>query len=414
MLLTYRDSQFWKKFQANHWQPRVPTVIRQPFKVFPFSEAAVLRAMKVFAEGLRGGDQRIRCLVSVGDSETAPRRPLKALFRQESESLMQLERNCAKTFSQKNFGLMVTRFEAVDPGIWSSLTAFLQDARGCIDFPVPLAFVDFFYGNYSSSFTGVHKDTQEIFAFVVRGEKRILAWPFDYFLSRVKGLSPGSRYLHMRLAVDPRKYRKDAIVLNAQPGDVIYWPSDYWHVSEPQRGRFSAMLSLGLVRSGVAPSFDGKNPERAAPRSQDMTAVVTDTEAARQLRWLTGFGFELGGPFAETLPRKRNEENVTVVKKTNILVLWYVDSHYRRILVASNGHSITLPQSSELLHLLEQIARGESITVSNSLRQGKSATFLETNWNKQCEFKTRKRVSKRSDAALLVDWLLRAYAVERS
>ncbi len=435
MLLSYRDPQFWKTFHAGHWQARVPTVIRRPFKVFPFSEELLFRSMNGFAEGLRGGDQRKTCLVSVGDSERAPRRPLRALFRQKSESLGQLERACALVFQKKNFGLMVTQMQAVDPGIWNALTAFLQDARQWIDFPVPRAFLDLFYGNYSSSFTGVHKDTQEIMAFVVRGNKRILVWPFDYFLSRVEGLSPGDKYFNKRLQIDHRKYRKDALVLDARPGDVMYWPSEYWHVSEVQHGRFSAMLSLGLVRqdevySKPAPDrsrFSEKllsrnsDPshlvERSALLSQDVTGAITRADAARQLRWITGFGFELGGPLVEAPLGKQGKApaNVTVVKNRSSVILWKTDLSHRRILVASNGHSITLPHSSKLVKLLERISRGESVTLSNvpqRARDGRYSVF-ETNWNKQCALKTRKLTSRRDRGAWLVDWLLRVYAVER-
>ena len=84
---------------------------------------------------------------------------------------------------------------------------------------------------------GLHKDTQEVFGFVVRGEKTILAWPFDYFLSRVEGVPTASRYFQVQLPVDYRKFRKDALVLRARAGDIIYWPSDYWHIAEGTPGK---------------------------------------------------------------------------------------------------------------------------------------------------------------------------------
>ncbi len=418
MLLSYRDPQVWKKFHARHWQPRVPTVIRQPFRRFPFSEHLLFRSMHNFEERLRDGDQRMPCLVSVGDSQRAPRRPLRDLFRERSESLEELEQACARVFPRMKFGLMVTHMQAGNPGIWSAITAFLQDVRRWIPFPVPRAFLDLFYGSYSSSFTGIHKDTQEIFAFVVRGEKRILAWPYDYFLSRVKGLSPGDRYFHTRLPLDPGDYRKDALVLDARPGDVIYWPSDYWHVSEAQPGRFSAMLSLGIFRPDVVLSESSRftekllcHSERSALVSQDMTDAITRPDAARQLRWATGFGFELGGPIAEAPPRVRDE--VTVVKIKSSVILWKLDPSHCRILVASNGHSITLPHSSNIVKLLERISRGESVSLSTVRDRGVCSKIFETNWNKRCELNTRKLISRRDPGAWLVRWLLRVHGVER-
>lgn len=406
MLLSYRDPDFWKKFTTEHWRPRVPTVLRQPFKNYPFSEASLLRAMQAFENGLREGDRRAQCLVSIGDAEKPPRRPLRDLFREESETMAALERRCKRVFHKQRFGLMVTRFEAIHPEIWSSLTAFLHDARHCIDYPVPRAFVDLFYGNYRSSFTGVHKDTQEIFAFVVRGKKRMLAWPFDYFLSRVAGLSRGDRYFHMRLPVDPRKYRKDAIVLEAEPGDVFYWPSDYWHVADNPDGGFSAMVSLGLYRPEIAvpkARFTEKLLSGKSLRSQGMTDVVRGPDAARQLRWITGFGFELGGPLTEKAPSA-----ASVIKTESGLLLWTRDRDRDRIIVAANGQSVALPDSSRLLGALETIAAEKPFSAGT--RPGKPVKVAETTWNKKCALKTRTKTT-RDPQASLIDWLLRTHAV---
>ncbi len=415
MLLSYRDPQFWKKFRAAHWGPRVPTVIRQPFKHFPFSEAALLKAMKAFERGLRSGDTRATCLVSVGDKEVTPRRPLRDLFRADSGSFAELEAHCGRVFSKNNFGLMITNMQNVDSGIWGPITSFLQDARPWIDFP-PRAFLDLFYGNYDSSFTGVHKDTQEIFAFVVRGQKRMLAWPFEYFLPRVEGLGPGDRYFHRRLDIDYRKYRKDALVLDAEPGDVFYWPSDRWHVAEGKPGRFSGMVSLGLFRrdsppTKLAPESARLRKELLSLQSRELVKVSPKAGGARQLRWVTGFGFEISSPIAER-SRGRREATVRVTKNRTSLVLW--KSAGDRVLVSTNGHSISLVHSALLVNLLEQIAKGKTVTVSNAPTPGRGTTVSETNWNKHCKLTTRTRPSRRDSGALLVDWLLRVYAVERA
>jgi len=410
MLLSYKDPKFWKNFHAKHWVPRVPVVIKQPFKQFPFSEAALLTALKSFEAGIRGGDHRSTCLVSVGDKERAPRRPLRQLFRREAGSLEELEQNCAREFPKQRFGLMATNFQVVDSVIWDPITSFLRDARRHIDFPVPRAFLDLFYGNYLSSFTGLHKDTQEIFAFVVRGEKKILAWPFEYFLPKVKGLSPGAKYFHMRLPIDHRKYRKDAVVLDARAGDLIYWPSDRWHVAEAQKGKFSAMVSLGLFRPEGGP-FPSRLTERllADPelRSQDLGDAVSGADVSRQLRWLTGFGFEIG-----PAPRERFLGRVAVDLKPSSLLLWKVDRPRRRVIVAANAHSASFPLSTELLAQLEKLARGETLTPSSKPK--KSTPIVETHWDEKCELKSRRRTFPLDSSSALVHWLREIQAVRVS
>ena len=289
MLLEYRDPHFWRKFQAQNWQPRIPTVIRNPFRSFPISEAMVLRALKAFQAGLGDGDERFRYMFTLGDSNRAAKRALRNLLAGGHESMDELEGDCARKVPGKTFGLMVNNFQSLDLGLWNGFTAFLQDAHPWIDFPIARCVVDLFFGNYASSFLGLHKDTQEIFGFVVRGEKTMLAWPFKYFTSRVEGITSAAKYFQVQLPVDYRKYRKDALVLKAYPGDIIYWPSDYWHIAEATPGKFSVMLSLGLFSSHVNPKRENdliafrqrlltaserySSHERSHLRSQDMTPV---------------------------------------------------------------------------------------------------------------------------------------------
>jgi len=428
-LLNYRDPHFWTAFAQSHWKPRVPTVIRQPFGRFPLDEDLLLRAMKGFEAGLRAGDHRKHCLVSVADKQISPRRPLRSLFKEEFHTLEGLEKAADRVFSKKNFGLMVTNMHAVDPGIWNAMAAFIQDARHCIHFPVARAFLDLFYGRYSSNFTGLHKDTQEIFAFVVRGQKRMLAWPFDYFLSRSKEVSAGDRYFNKRLKLDHRKYRRDAIVLDAEAGDVIYWPSDYWHVAESRSDKFSAMLSLGILQttSGLSEGAGPENQFRetiartgtgqllnpSAPVSQDLSSVVEDGDAARRLRWLTGFGFEIGGPILDA-GRKDAKTAITVVKNQSGLIYWKILTAEKRILVSASGHSITLSYSRRVLDLLENLAAGETVSLPSPEKSAeeKDSKITESNWNKQIVFKSRTLAAPRDACLWLAHWLVRVSAAQ--
>jgi hypothetical protein len=243
---------------------------------------------------------------------------------------------------------------------------------------------------------------------VIRGKKRMLAWPFEYFLGRVKGVTPADRYFNKRLAIDHTPYRKDAVVLDAEAGDVIYWPSHYWHVAEPRDDGFSAMLSLGIFRR-----------EGAAPRgadwldSRDLSAGVRGADIARQLRWRTSFGFEMGGPAIENAPRERARAPVTVVQAPCSLIQWK-EIAAGRLVVAANGHSMTLPRTTDTVTLLERLARGEAVVADGSGAPPATAPakFSESFWTQEHELKLRSRESRRDPSALLVDWLSRVYAVE--
>jgi hypothetical protein len=311
---------------------------------------------------------------------------------------------------------MVNNFQSLDAGLWDGVTAFLQDAHRFVDFPVARATVDLFFGNYGRSFLGLHKDTQEIFAFVVRGEKTILAWPFDYFVSRVEGITAASWYYQTYVPVDYRKYRKDALVLHARPGDVIYWPRDYWHIAEGKPGRFSTMLSVGLFLSHHVGGRRGdellafrekllsKSQGPSCMRSQEMTAESRGPQGAKRLRWATALGSRFGSPEIPVRPRGK----IAVAKKASALLLWRVSG--TRVLVSANGHAATLPYTPALGILLQRLARGETVSAA-PFRAGRASGIARLGWDARGETKSRRVVTRQSPREWLLAWLTGIQAV---
>jgi 50S ribosomal protein L16 3-hydroxylase len=82
---------------------------------------------------------------------------------------------------------------------------------------------DTFFGNYRATPFGIHRDPASVFSFVLQGRRTYCFWPMSHFASD-----------------DPDLYRTDPEVLarhldhaerfEAGPGDLIYWPSNRWHV----------------------------------------------------------------------------------------------------------------------------------------------------------------------------------------
>ncbi len=313
MLLSYRKPIFWRDFHSRHWKSEIPTVIRQPFVHCPFSEEMVLNAMKNLHRRFERGDEKFRFLLSPETSLAGTKRVFKSVFKSPVASMDEFGRNCCRVLSNKQFGLMVNNVQSLDARIWDGAAAFLQDAHPWIDFPMGRAIIDLFFGNYSQSFLGLHKDMQEILGFVVKGEKTILAWPFDYFLSLRREITPADRYFQRPLKIDYRPYRKDAIVLKARAGDIIYWSSDYWHVADGGRpDEFSVFLSLGLFRAASSSpentevlnrfrkrllSRPGQAPKQAVSLySQEVPASDPFLLSAQRLRWATSYSFPFGTP----------------------------------------------------------------------------------------------------------------------
>ncbi len=49
--------------------------------------------------------------------------------------------------------------------------------------------------------------------------------------------------------IDHLQHLDSALVLDAEVGDIVYWPAEWWHVGEV-RGSYATTLGLGVLRSG--------------------------------------------------------------------------------------------------------------------------------------------------------------------
>ena len=74
-----------------------------------------------------------------------------------------------------------------------------------------------------------------VLTFPVLGTKRFLLWPRPY----------GEIHHNIQDTVDYDRHSPAATVLTIAPGDIGYWPSDYWHIAEGAVA-YSAALNIGL------------------------------------------------------------------------------------------------------------------------------------------------------------------------
>lgn len=151
--------------------------------------------------------------------------------------------------------LVVNNVQALDSELYLNCLGLLEEMYEVLGRPAGGALLDLFAGTHRKSPLGLHKDSQEVFTFVVEGEKTFYAWPFDAFAQR-KGLSQRQADVTVPLdEVDPTDYLNSAIELRARPGDLIYWPASHWHVALSPSSTFSTTLALGLFPHSEKPFF---------------------------------------------------------------------------------------------------------------------------------------------------------------
>jgi hypothetical protein len=182
--------------------------------------------------------------------------------------------------------------------------------------------MELFFGKYGATPTGIHLDTSDNLAFILRGPKRMLFWPRDRFPSRRQIPNSHAPEQELALTRDYEKYLDDAIALEAEAGDVIFWPKEYWHVGSSSEG-WTAMITIPMwwnARPGTVARFildralaiDGEperhpfNPDAIAEEALTVPAtlgrpvceaafqVSANLEPAARLVWATlasSYGF---------------------------------------------------------------------------------------------------------------------------
>ncbi len=385
---------FWSSFHATHWE-RVGAVIEQPFATPLATPAELFDAMVEASDRFRAGDASVSLEFCIGHTRMLADVARYLPEHADGGSTGYMAR-ITQLLGGARFGLVVEDAQAYDATLWLRLRDFLRGLYQHTGLPGDAAKATVFLGNYDRTPFGLHRGSSANFMFVVEGAKRMRTWPDAYFR--------GKPDLTHRL--DYEAYNADAIVMDANPGDIIFWPSDYWHIGESVDGGFSSAVSValfmeprptaavmaraaGLVgahhaeagRTRALDAFPGDMRgavERVDAMVEDAVASLEDVSADRALRHalrvgalntLTGFGF--------TRPPRPREgltlaDDMVVSGSGDFPMLW-VDADDDDLVVSANGHALQVAASPHVLALLERVNSGERLRVG-SLVEAHSGT----------------------------------------
>ncbi|MEV0381666.1 cupin-like domain-containing protein [Nonomuraea sp. NPDC050643] len=228
-------------------------------------------------------------------------------------------------------------------------------------------------GSYSTGPTQVHKDTAEVFLYVVEGVKTMLLWPYEA-LSEWAPPDPDPLRNHVALKIDPRDVDVAPLRLVGRPGEVLYWPASYWHCAESD-GRPSLSLHLAAHRyRDLTPVWAGAFA-RAGVGAGDSRWVSSEQE-------LGGDGLGFGRAAAERATSAVHEWSLARHSTANFEILpdlgrreppdwkrhelvalqsapisWAADAaDQARLIVAANGRSFRLPHRDPTVRLLTELA----------------------------------------------------------
>lgn len=237
---------FWSQV-AGLWRT-APRVWRRPLPVPYGEEADVFRALCALTERLDAGDTAIQPRVFVDDRQVGFSLDRHAA-RPEDGDLAGFERRLLTSARGTEVGMVIGDAAVLDERLWRHAQTFLRGLYAALGTPPGGAHAEIFFGNYQRSFFGVHKDRLETFTFVVRGRKRFLAWPYEALRHLPDVPEEGELHGFNFGEVDIDALRDRAVVLEGEPGDVMFWPAGWWHVAESADEGFAWTLTLACAPS---------------------------------------------------------------------------------------------------------------------------------------------------------------------
>jgi 50S ribosomal protein L16 3-hydroxylase len=364
---------FWDGFVRRFWG-RHPTVIRQPFARAIASPAEVFGAMVAATDRLQRDDHDFALTI---DGVRAGADVVRWLPKKQDRSLERLADRIARDLPGATFAVSALAFQ-LELGweIWTRVRRFLTGLYARVGVPADRAELDLFAGNYARTRRGVHLDSADVFCFVIDGRKRIRVWPPSAF--------PDGAYWYGFEA--ERKNRSRSTCLDGEPGDILYWPSRYWHVGESLGGTVSS-LSLALyprdslattaarlVEDAVARELRADNFVDSLPASVERlepppphalrafaraSANLATAVLRRRMEHITAHAFA----HIPLPPRRRRLRVSSIVAADPAFPIFY-RSLGRTALVAANGRSIAVPRSKALQSLIASLNRGARVSVS--------------------------------------------------
>jgi hypothetical protein len=247
---------------VDHWD-RAPARLRTRGRHAPISPDDAYRAAALASRPFRHGS-RLRAVPDVrfyiGSEQV--RAPGDLLPGPDDSSLAAYLRRASRAVSPHGFQLVIEQPLAIDDAIWRQARDLVRDLFDRVGYPTLPLQVELILGHFACSPRGVSKPLDRAALTIpLVGDWRSRLW---------RSLPPGSPSEHL-----PDDLGRPTCELAAAAGDVLYWPSAYWHVDAPPGAAMA--LRLWIPAPGCRTS---------APVRDAVTALMTDALVAGDVPYL--------------------------------------------------------------------------------------------------------------------------------
>lgn len=231
---------FWQDFLSKYWEQQ-PTTLSYPARRPLMTEEEALALFRQLGDRFRAGEQVDadfyieNAYLRSGVGRLLPDATDRDLPGYRARVTAQL--------GGQRFSLVTNSVRRESREHSRRVHAFTRGLRRRIGEQAGSIGADIFLSSSLRTPFGVHRDAASNFSYIISGQKRMLVWPHEVFAERVDQHGPGPLNNVFLDEVDLDSYRDRAIVLEGRAGDVLYWPSSYWHIAE-STGEPSLVLNV--------------------------------------------------------------------------------------------------------------------------------------------------------------------------
>ncbi|MET9662310.1 cupin domain-containing protein [Streptomyces sp. NPDC006510] len=224
----------WPAFTEQHWD-RGPVLFRSIAPV-PFAEAEVFAAATAACRPGADPAAEPPPTVSLTVERVQRARPGPLLPGRADRSFDHYQERLSAELAGRRYALVISGFHAYDFALWAREREFYAGLWARVGLPLTGAITTLFHGTYEHSPVGVHKDRFATFMFGLKGRKRMRFWPERPWNEPVSTV------------LDYGRYRDGSFEAEVGPGDLLYWPSGYYHVGEGVGAEPATSVNVGVPR----------------------------------------------------------------------------------------------------------------------------------------------------------------------
>lgn len=232
------DNGFWRVFADEIWERKplkLPASPARPVVTPELLFQALVQASDAYRDGdpdvvarwLENGEVTV---AHAGAHAIDDRLPMAA-----DGSLVGYADRLARVGGHSDYLLNLPNPYAWNEALWNSVRDFAAHIYGLVGMVGDGALCDTYVGKYAATPFGVHLDGASNFTFGLHGQKTLYLWGPEFYEREMRGAA----------ALDYRQFIDDALALTVGPGEIIYWPSRYWHIADSGRA-FSVTMNVAF------------------------------------------------------------------------------------------------------------------------------------------------------------------------